>query len=191
MLAGAVAVAAMAMPAQVHAVMPVPLPYGSPAVITLPDWIALDATLQVTGGCFVTPLLARADRSRDVIVKATVVDQPCSVSIIDTDGVVIEGAQFTTILGEQRAQLARPGGGMQVGSIRTLAARDQRTLQGMSLTFSVASGHRACRIERKRGSWVLVATAPGVCSVAVAAAGIPERYAPYASTLTFAVRSRR
>lgn len=190
-LAGVVAITLMAGPAQANAVTPVPLPYGSPAVITLPDWAALDATLNVTGGCFVTPLPARSDRTREVIVKATDAGQLCSVSIIDTDGVLIKGAQFTTGLGEQRAQLARPGGRMQVGSIRTLAPRDQRTLQGVPLTFAVTSDRRVCRVEKMRGSWVLVAKKPGRCSVTVGAEGIPARYAPYAKTLTFAVQPRR
>lgn len=190
MLAGFVAVTVMAVPGQANAVTPVPLPYGSPAVITLPDWAALGATLNVIGGCFITPLPARSDRTREVIVKATGADLLCSVSITDIDGGLLGGAQFATVLGEQRAQLARPGGRMQVGSIRTLAPRDQRTLQGVPLTFAVASSQRVCGVAKKRGSWVVVAKARGVCRIMVSAAGIPERYAPYVKALTFPIRSR-
>lgn len=190
-LVGAVAIAVLALPARADIATPTPLPYGSPAVVTLPDWVSLDATLQVDGGCFGTPLPAQADRTRDVIVKATAVGQGCSVAVIDAAGTRLAAAVFTTVLGRQRAQLVRPGGRMRVGSTRTLAPRDQRTLQGVPLTFAVASGHRVCRVSKIRGSWVLSTKARGACTVSVAAVGVPERYEPYTNTLTFAVQSRR
>jgi hypothetical protein len=166
------------------------VPYGSPLTISATDAAGAAVVFQASGACFVTNMAQRAGEPSRALVMATTTLDTCTITAVSGEGASANRETITlrTVPGDQRAMFKRGGGNLKSESTLMLAPRDQRTMQGQSLSFRVQRGKASCSVLRVKQHWMIRTNQPGACVIRATAKGVNGRYLPFAQVLTFQVR---